>query len=176
VRPNTHSDAGVPADRCGEAARRLLLVPITLRQANAYIAEHHRHHRPARGCISVVGVAEGDRRCGVAVVGRPVARLLQDGFTAEVTRCCTDGTRNACSILYRAAWRSVKALGYLRLVTYTLPEEGGASLRAAGFTRVGVAGGGRWSRPRCGRPRADEHPTVPKLRWEIVAAGRGELR
>jgi hypothetical protein len=162
--------------RRGEGARRLLLVPITLRQANAYIAEHHRHHRPARGCISVVGVAEGDRRCGVAVVGRPVARLLQDGFTAEVTRCCTDGTRNACSILYRAAWRSVKALGYLRLVTYTLPEEGGASLRAAGFTRVGLAGGGRWSRPRCGRPRGDEHPTVPKLRWELVAAGRGELR
>ncbi len=157
-------------------APRLCLVPTTLRSANAYIAEHHRHHRPARGCISVVSVAEGSRRCGVAVVGRPLARMLQDGFTAEVTRCCTDGTRNACSMLYRAAWRSVKALGYRRLVTYTLLEEGGASLRSAGFTMVGEAGGGRWHRPRCGRVRADEHPTERKLRWEILAAAGGERR
>lgn len=157
-------------------APRLCLVPTTLRSANAYIAEHHRHHRPARGCISVVAVADGSRRCGVAVVGRPLARMLQDGFTAEVTRCCTDGTRNACSMLYRAAWRSVKALGYRRLVTYTLPSESGASLRAAGFTMIGEAGGGRWHRPRCGRVRVDQHPTGPKLRWEILAAARGERR
>lgn len=86
-------------------APSLCLVPTKLQSANAYVAEHHRHHRPARGCIGVVGVCDGDRRCGVAVIGRPVARLLQDGFTAEVTRCCTDGTRDACSMLYRAAWR-----------------------------------------------------------------------
>ncbi|HST32015.1 MAG TPA: XF1762 family protein [Solirubrobacteraceae bacterium] len=151
-------------------------MPITLRDANAYVAEHHRHHCPARGCISVIGVAEGDRRCGVAIVGRPVARLLQDGFTAEVTRCCTDGTRNACSMLYRAAWRGMKALGYLRLVTYTLPEEGGVSLRAAGFLLVGEAGGGSWSRPLSGRLRADRHPTERKLRWEIVAGRAGGQR
>jgi hypothetical protein len=157
-------------------ASRLCVVPTTLRAANGFIAEHHRHHRPARGCISVLAVAEGGRRCGVAVVGRPLARMLQDGFTAEVTRCCTDGTSNACSMLYRAAWRSVKALGYRRLVTYTLPEEGGASLRAAGFTMVGEAGGGRWHRPRSGRVRADEHPTERKLRWEIVADAGGERR
>jgi hypothetical protein len=102
--------------------------------------------------------------------------MLQDGFTAEVTRCCTDGTRNACSMLYRAAWRSAKALGYRRLVTYTLPQEGGTSLRAAGFTRVGEAGGGRWHRPRCGRVRADQHPIERKLRWEIVAEAGGERR
>jgi hypothetical protein len=164
------------AARLRRGALRLVLVPATLRSANAYIAEHHRHHRPARGCISVVAVAEGDRRCGVAVVGRPLARMLQDGFTAEVTRCCTDGTSNACSMLYRAAWRSVRALGYRRLVTYTLPGEGGASLRATGFKLIGEAGGGRWHRPRSGRIRADQHPTERKLRWEILAEDAGDRR
>jgi 3'-phosphoadenosine 5'-phosphosulfate sulfotransferase (PAPS reductase)/FAD synthetase len=147
---------------------RLSLTPVTLRHANAFIAQHHRHHKQARGCISVVACAEGERLCGVAVIGRPLARLLQDGQTAEVTRCCTDGTANVCSKLYRAAWRSVKALGYRRLVTYTLPEEGGASLRAAGFTLAGEAGGGSWSRPASGRARKDEHPVDRKLRWEIT--------
>lgn len=93
---------------------------------------------------------------GVAIVGRPVARHLQDGYTAEVTRLCTDGTPNACSMLYEAAWRAAKAVGYLRIITYTLPQEGGASLRAAGWHLIGPAGGGSWS--RAGRPRADEHP------------------
>jgi hypothetical protein len=178
-RPRTPTATAVRRRRvgaCAERGPRLCLVPTTLRSANAYIAEHHRHHRPARGCISVVAVAEGSRRCGVAVIGRPLARMLQDGFTAEVTRCCTDGTPNACSMLYRAAWRSAKALGYRRLVTYTLPEEGGASLRAAGFTVVGEAGGGRWHRPRCGRVRADRHPTERKLRWEILAGAGAERR
>lgn len=169
------SPAATTAGARGDTPR-LRLVPTTLRSANAYIAEHHRHHRPARGCVSVVAVAEGSRLCGVAIVGRPLARMLQDGFTAEVTRCCTDGTRNACSMLYRAAWRSVKALGYRRLVTYTLPQEGGASLHAAAFTKVGEAGGGRWHRPRCDRIRADQHPTAKKLRWEIVADAGGERR
>lgn len=144
----------------------LALVPLTLRAANTFIAEHHRHHRPARGCISVVGVAAGDRLCGVAVIGRPVARLLQDGFTAEVTRCCTDGTPNACSMLYGAAWRAVRALGYRRLVTYTLPDEGGASLRASGFVLHGEVGGGTWNRQR--RARVDCHPIGKKLRWELT--------
>ena len=111
----------------------LTITPITLREANAYIAANHRHHQQVRGCIACVAVSEGGQVRGVAIVGRPVARRLQDGWTAEVTRCCTDGARNAPSMLYRAAWRAVRALGYRRLVTYTLPEEGGASLRAAGF-------------------------------------------
>ena len=95
--------------------------------------------------------------------------MLDDGRTAEVVRCCTDGTGNACSMLYRAAWRAVRALGYIKLVTYTLPDEGGASLRAAGMTCVGSAGSGLWS--RSSRPRVDIHPTQPKLRWEINANG-----
>ena len=90
--------------------------------------------------------------------------MLDNGYTAEVIRCCTDGAPNACSMLYGAARRAVKALGYRRLVTYTLPEEGGASLRASGWTLAGEAGGGSWSRD--GREREDKHPTQRKLRWE----------
>lgn len=111
----------------------LALVPITLREANAFVAARHRHHGPARGCIVCVAVAEEYERgmviCGVAIVGRPVARRSDDGWTAEVTRCCTNGARNACSMLYGAAWRAVRALGYRRLVTYTLPSEGGLAPR-----------------------------------------------
>lgn len=146
------------------------VTPITLREANAYVAANHRHHGETRGCIVVCAIADDhDTIRGVGIVGRPVARLLQDGYTAEVTRLCTDGAPNGCSMLYRALWRSVKALGYRRLVTYTLPQEGGTSLRAAGFALVGEAGGGTWDRPNGGRPRIDLHPTQEKLRWELVA-------
>jgi hypothetical protein len=145
----------------------LCLTPITLREANAFVDANHRHHKPARGCICCVAASVGELVVGVAIIGRPVSRRLDDGYTAEVNRLCTDGTRNACSMLYRAAWRAVRALGYRKLVTYTLPEEGGASLRAAGMTCIGKAGGGAWSVPS--RPRVDTHPLQEKLRWEIAA-------
>lgn len=145
----------------------LTITPITLREENMYVSTNHRHHQPVRGCIACVAVSEGDQVRGVAIIGRPVARALQDGWTAEVTRCCTDGARNACSMLYGAAWRAVRALGYRRLVTYTLPDEGGASLRAAGWRCIGMAGGGNWNCPS--RPRVDTHPTQRKLRWEQAA-------
>jgi hypothetical protein len=143
----------------------LRIVPTTLREACAFVAEHHRHHRPPQGGLFALACADGERVVGVAIVGRPVARELQDGFTAEVTRLATNGARNACSMLYAAAWRGCRSLGYRRLVTYTLPEEGGASLRGAGWRCVGSAGGGAWSRKA--RPRVDLHPTQQKLRWEM---------
>jgi len=148
---------------------RLVVTPITLREANAFVQAHHRHHGAARGCVVCVSVSEGEVVRGVAVVGRPVSRMLDDGWTVEVVRCCTDGARNASSMLYRAAWRAVRALGYRRLVTYTLPEEGGASLRGAGLRCLGVAGGGSWNRVT--RPRVDTAPTQAKLRWELREAG-----
>ena len=149
----------------------LTLVPITLKAANAFVAEHHRHHKPARGCRFCVAVADADadQIVGVAIVGRPVARRLDDGWTAEVVRVATNGHRNACSKLYGAAWRACRALGFRRLVTYPLPEEGGASLRGAGWTCLGEAGGGSWSRKA--RPRVDQHPTQVKLRWERSITG-----
>jgi hypothetical protein len=119
---------------------RLSLVPVTLREANAFVRQHHRHHGESRGCVVTLAVANeaGDVR-GVAIVGRPVARMLQDAWTAEVTRLCVwpvctvkhdedhpkDGcSHDAASLLYGAAWRAVRALGYRRLVTYTLPRGG----------------------------------------------------
>lgn len=146
----------------------LELVPMTRDEAGAFIVQHHRHHgRPAGHCFAI-GAARDGRVVGVAMVGRPVARALQDGWTAEVTRLCVlDEQRNACSFLYGACWRAARAIGYRRLITYTLPSEGGASLRAAGWTLIGEAGGGSWSRRE--RPRVDKHPTQVKLRWERAA-------
>jgi L-amino acid N-acyltransferase YncA len=142
----------------------LALSPLTLREARAFVGQHHRHHRPPQGGLFAIGASESGAVVGVAIVGKPVARLLVDGFTAEVTRLCSLGGRNVCSLLYAAAWRAARAMGYRRLVTYTLPEEGGASLRAAGWRLIGAAGGGSWSRSE--RPRVDTHPTQSKLRWE----------
>lgn len=145
----------------------MTVVPMTLREARIYVARVHRHHKPPQGGLFAVGLAEGEEVVGVVIVGMPVARMLADGWTCEVTRLATDGSRNACSMLYRAAWRAARAMGYRRLVTYTLLAEGGSSLRAAGFQLIGEAGGGSWSRDS--RPRVDEHPTEPKLRWDLVA-------
>jgi len=140
------------------------LFPLTLKEANAIVEKWHRHHKPVVGCRFAIGVSVDQECVGVAIVGRPLARMLDDGWTAEVTRCATDGTRNACSKLYGAAWRAWRAMGGRRLVTYTLPSEGGASLRGAGWTCLGEAGGGSWSRKD--RPRIDLHPTQVKFRWE----------
>jgi hypothetical protein len=143
----------------------LAIVPMTLREARAYVTATHRHHRAPQGGLFAIGASDGTEIVGVVIVGMPVARMLADGWTCEVTRLASDGTKNVCSMLYRAAWRAARAMGYRRLVTYTLPEEGGASLRAAGFTLIGESGGGSWS--RTSRPRVDLHPTQVKLRWEL---------
>ena len=144
----------------------LLIVPLTFAEANAFVERHHRHHKPVQGCKFVLGVAQRECPVGVAIVGRPVARHLDDGWTLEVNRCCTDGTYNACSMPYGAAWRAARALGYRKLITYTLAEEGGASLRGAGWTCVGERGGGSWA--RMDRPRVDMHPLQTKLLWEAA--------
>lgn len=112
------------------------VVPITLTQAKAFIAEHHRHNKPPTGWKFGVGLRLGGALVGVATAGRPVARHYDDGLTLEVNRTCTDGTRNANSMLYGAVWRAAKAMGYLRCITYTQADETGASLRAAGWVRV----------------------------------------
>ena len=148
-------------------AGKLEVAPMTISAAKQYIKTTHRHHRPPVSGLFAVGVRKDGELVGVLIVGRPVARMTaQDPYTVEATRCATDGSKNAVSMLYSAAWRAARALGYRRLVTYTLPEEGGASMRACGFTCVGEAGGGSWSRK--GREREDQHPTQRKLRWEAV--------
>lgn len=151
-----------------EGQPRLTVVPIDLNEACAFIAIHHRHHKPPQGHKFSIGVADetGTIR-GVATIGRPVARLLDKGFTLELTRVATDGCPNACSALSRAAWRATRALGYTKLITYTLKEEGGASLRGAGWKLIGETRGDTWNRPNGDRPRVDLHPLQTKMRWEI---------
>lgn len=145
----------------------LRCIPCTIKAAKAFVADHHRHHAPPQGALFALALHDGARVVGVVIVGRPVARALQDGFTAEVTRLCTDGSRNACSMLYSRARRAAFALGYRKLITYTLPSEGGASLRASGWTNEGAAGGGRWGCPS--RPRSGTSPTERKQRWSVAA-------
>jgi hypothetical protein len=139
---------------------------ISLDEANGFVAELHRHHPPVVGHLFSIGCFLGSALIGVVIVGRPVSRHRDDGLTAEVTRLCTDGTRNACSFLYGAAARAAFALGFLRIGTYTLPDEGGASLRGAGWKLIGERGGGEWASPS--RPRASARfPTKTKFLWEI---------
>jgi hypothetical protein len=144
---------------------KLSIVPCTLEKARWFVRQVHRHHgAPISGLFAVACEAGGQLR-GVAIVGRPVARLLQDGATAEVTRVATDGTPNACSMLYGACWRAARALGYHRLITYTLASEPGTSLQAAGWRDVKDVRAKSWSCPS--RPR-DRHPVQAKIRWETL--------
>lgn len=155
------------AERRGApGAARLRLVPLTLREANAFVARHHRHSRPTVGHKFSVGAAFGRRLIGVVIAGRPVARHRDDGRTLEVLRLCViDGApRNACSLLYGACSRAGRALGYERLVTYTLASETGASLKAAGFRVIGTVPRKSWSAPS--RPRSDRHRLCERLCWE----------
>jgi hypothetical protein len=146
---------------------RYAIVPLPLDEANEFVAQHHRHHGRVVGHKFSLGVVQGETVRGVAIVSRPVARRLDDGMTLEVTRVATDGAKDACSALYGACRRATFALGYKRLVTYTLASEQGASLRGAGYRLIGEAGGGSWSVPS--RPRVDKHPLQKKLRWEVTA-------
>jgi len=156
----------------------LTLQPMTQKEAKAYIRRHHRHHRPPAGDLFRVAANDGGRLVGVIVAGRPVNRVLDDGLTFEVVRCCTDGTPNACSLLYGAVWRAGKALGYRRGITYTLPAEGGASLRAAGWVKVADVTGRPWKRydGEATKERANDHPLGDKWRWQIEAAGHSGIR
>lgn len=142
-----------------------------MREANEFVARLHRHHMPLKvGYKFSVAVSDGGSIRGVAIVGMPATQALNDGRTLEVRRVATDGCENACSALYGAAWRAARALGYTRLYTYTLPSEGGTSLRAAGFAFDGISRGQPWNTKK--RKRADAHPLCDKSRWVKVTANR----
>lgn len=142
----------------------LRLRPISLRDANEYVRQHHRHHKPVVGHKFSIGCEADGELVGVIIAGRPVSRYLDDGFTLEVTRLCTNGVKNACSFLYGAAARAAAAMGYKRIITYTLESENGASLRASGWICQGKAGGLRWTGKR--QPKEDQYPAQMKLRYE----------
>jgi hypothetical protein len=153
------------------AQARLEVVPLELSEANAFVARHHRHHRPAVGHKFSLGCADqAETIRGVAIVGRPVARGNDNGWTLEVARVATDGCPNACSALYGAARRATFALGYRRLITYILDSEPGTSLRAAGWRCIGEVRGWGWD--CASRPRVDLHPTQGKLCFEAPSHQR----
>ena len=152
---------------------RLSVRPVELRDARAFVVQHHRHSEPPVGHRFSVGVEDDEGVLhGVGILGRPVARKADDGRTAEVLRVATDGTPNACSMLYGALVRAAFALGFKRVITYTLISEPGTSLRASGWTRDGESQGGEWKHTT--GPRAHDKPTMfyqtkmpteAKVRW-----------
>lgn len=149
----------------------LEIVPVTIKEANDFVRRLHRHSRPVVGHKFSIGVKdeEGVLR-GVAIVGRPVARSIDQRLAAEITRVCTDGARNACSMLYGAARRAARAMGHQPIYTYTLPEEGGASLRAAGF-KLDKADAGRPSKGWHNRPGRTAQPVGDDLvggKWRWI--------
>lgn len=154
----------------------LTLCPVSFAEACDFVQLHHRHHRPPTGHKFSIGVAADDRLVGVAMVGRPVARHLDDGTTLEVNRTATDGTPNANSMLYAAAWRASKALGYTRLVTYTQSGESGASLRASGWSVVAERAARKgWDAPT--RPRLDRGTgDVQRTLWEAFSPAAAALQ
>ena len=149
---------------------RLIICPLDLKEANTLVAKWHRHHKPTVGHKFSVGVftVDGGYICGAAICGRPVARFLDSGWVLEVYRVVTDGTKNACSSLYGACRRIGFAMGYQRIITYTLSSESGGSLRASGWKCVGERGGGSWNTPS--RPRVDKSPTCQKMLWEVAVS------
>lgn len=143
---------------------KLEIVPIKQDEAFEFVAKYHRHHKKPVGSIFQIACAQNNKIVGVVIVGRPVARRLDNGYTLEVNRLCTDGTKNACSMLYSAAWRVAKALGWKRLITYILSSENGSSLYASNWKLLGERGGGTWNVPS--RPRVDKHDIQKKLLFE----------
>ena len=144
----------------------LFAYPMTIADANAFVSQYHRHHQPMPGCKFSIGVVKDGTLVGVAMAGRPVSRSLDDGRVLEVNRVCTDGTRNACSFLYGCVARAAFAMGYAKVITYVLPEEGGASLRASGWKHELRSMGGAWSTKKYKR---NDHtrPLGPKDRYAI---------
>lgn len=151
----------------------LVVVPIELEEANALVARWHRHHQPVQGhrfSIGALDVASA-RFVGAAIIARPVARMVNARRVLEVTRCVTDGTPNACSLLYGAAARIAKAAGFAKVQTYILESEQGVSLKAAGWKQEASVKGRQWKHTD-GRPRRTDQPTCDKTRWccEFAAA------
>ena len=135
---------------------KLEIRPIGLKAANCYVEKYHRHHKKVAGHKFSICVCDGERIAGVAICGRPVSRYIDDGTILEINRVCTDGTKNACSMLYGACCRIAKDMGYRKIVTYILKSENGASLKASNFTCEGEAGGEIWTGETRERQRSSE--------------------
>lgn len=139
--------------------------PIELSEANAFVGRLHRHHKPVQGHRWSLSARLDDTLVGVVICGRPVARMTDQRMVLEITRLCTDGTRNVCSFLYGRAAAVAKLMGFSRIQTFILASESGVSLKAAGYTKDDIdSAGGDWT--RASRPnRRQDQPQEPKQRW-----------
>lgn len=147
------------------------IIPITFRYAQQFIKEKHRHNPNVVGCKFAIGCVDDGVLVGVAVCGRPVSRYLDDGETLEINRVCTNGSRNACSMLYGASCRIAKEMGYRKVITYTLASEDGASVKASNFICDGEAGGTHWTGVR---DKGQQIPKEMKVRWHRYLRGEQE--
>ena len=146
------------------------IIPFTLRKANEFVKQFHRHSKTVVGCrFSIAAVDENDKIIGIAIVGRPVARRMDDGLTGEIVRTCTDGSKNVNSFLYGACARIWKEMGGTRIITYTLSSESGVSLKAAGFKNTSVTKAFKEGKGWTTRKNREWQPkvhSIPKFRWE----------
>lgn len=147
----------------------LLIKPITLKQANEIIEKWHRHHKPVVGHRFSIAAFDFETKKikGIAVVGRPVARKVDQYDVAEVTRLVTDGAKNACSFLYSACARICKEMGFYKIQTYILESEPGTSLIASGWQFKSIAGGGDWN-CNARKNRRTDQPQIKKKRYEKI--------
>ena len=170
-RQSGDAEVGTCRHKPGVVEFPLRVVPISVQDAKPFVGKHHRHNKPPQSGMFAVALARGDDIVGVGIASRPVARYLQDGTTLEVTRVCTLGDSNACSMIYGALRKAARALGYRRVFTYTLAEEGGASLRAAGFVKdADVPARAKWTGRVWNTQQRDlfgneTRPPGPKIRW-----------
>lgn len=144
--------------------RSLHIIPLTLSQANDLVLRLHRHHKPVVGHRFSLGAMDQEKVVEAAIVGRPVARAVDQYRVAEVTRLVTDGTKNSCSFLYSACARVAREMGFDRIQTYILCTEPGVSLRAAGWKEDGQTAGGNWNHS-WRKGRREDQPMIPKIRW-----------
>jgi hypothetical protein len=147
---------------------RLTLVPLGLKEANAFVGIEHRHNKKVPGAKFALGAELSGRLVGVVIVARTTARRLHSPLRAEVTRCCTDGTRNACSFLYQRARRVCQAMGYVSVKTYTRTDESGASLRAIGACCEAELKARSWAKSSKQRTRTDQSQPSARYRWELI--------
>ncbi|MCK9549167.1 XF1762 family protein [Aquamicrobium sp.] len=145
------------------------IVPLTLREANDFVEQWHRHSSRTSndGGKFAIGMEHNGQLVGVAIVGRPVARLLQVPGAAEVLRLCTSpaAPKGAASKLYARCRRIWQQMGGTTLHTYTLKRESGASLRGAGIHEPSAeVEPQQWDRPSREREERDIYEQ-PKWRW-----------
>ena len=144
-------------------------LPISIKEANEFILNFHRHNAPVKNCRFAIGAGFEGKLVGVAIIGNPVARLMNDGFTMEVLRVCAkeDSPKNTCSFLYGRSWRVWQQMGGLRMITYTLQSESGSSLKGSGWKIVGETKPSKgWSRKNRDRKWQPIYGQM-KFRWEV---------